>query len=167
MRDLHHLCQKWERVLFTTGGAINLSKSFWVLMAWQWKKGNPLLKSWSSHSHSLSLMSGYNTSQAIQVPQMSPYDAYRTLGAYLSPSGNQEKAYQVLRQKSLDYIAKIQSASITKEATLWSYILYLLPQLTYSMIYDGYHAYWGVMCSYSVTISDGSPTKNASKPPHC
>jgi len=27
-------CTIWERALFTTGGAINLSKSFWVLMTW-------------------------------------------------------------------------------------------------------------------------------------
>jgi hypothetical protein len=29
-------CTIWERALFTTGGAINLSKSFWVLMTWNW-----------------------------------------------------------------------------------------------------------------------------------
>jgi hypothetical protein len=38
----------------------------------------------------------------IQVPQISPYDSYRTLGAYLSPSGDTSKAFQVLKLNSIN-----------------------------------------------------------------
>ncbi len=36
LQALQTLSQRWERSLFTTGGAINLLKSFWILMAWKW-----------------------------------------------------------------------------------------------------------------------------------
>jgi hypothetical protein len=37
--NLHILVQRWEWLLFTTGGALNLHKSCWTLMAWKWTSG--------------------------------------------------------------------------------------------------------------------------------
>jgi len=36
---LQHLAQHWERLLFTTGGALNLQESHWYLMSWLWHRG--------------------------------------------------------------------------------------------------------------------------------
>jgi hypothetical protein len=41
--NLTLLSQHWERLLFTTGGAINFQKSHWYLMTWLWKNGIPCL----------------------------------------------------------------------------------------------------------------------------
>jgi hypothetical protein len=76
MENLKKLGQAWERGLFTTGGAINLQKRFWVLMSWRWHKGTALLLPPSLHRHSLTLTAGYNTDSPIEVPQMSPYESY-------------------------------------------------------------------------------------------
>jgi hypothetical protein len=43
VNKLKRLAQHWEKLLFTTGGAINLQKRFWYLIAWQWKNGQPKL----------------------------------------------------------------------------------------------------------------------------
>jgi hypothetical protein len=39
VRDLQKVSQWWEKLLFTTGGALNLQKIFWILMSWKWQKG--------------------------------------------------------------------------------------------------------------------------------
>jgi hypothetical protein len=127
LNNLRSLSQTWECALFTTEGAINLQKRFWVLMAWRWHKGSTLLLPPSLHNHTLTLTEGYNLMSPITVPHMSPYESYRTLGAYLSPLGGTIKAYKVLRIHSLDNATRIQSTTIQKEAALWSYLLYLLP----------------------------------------
>jgi hypothetical protein len=132
--NLKILGQTWERGLFSTGGALNLQKSFWVMMAWRWKNGTAILLPPSLHNQTLELTSGYDTQTPVQIPQMSPYDAYRTLGAYISPSGGIGKAYEVLRAHSLDYATKIQASSLNKEAALWSYLLYYLPKVTFPLM---------------------------------
>jgi hypothetical protein len=132
--NLTSLGQTWERGLFTTGGAINLQKSFWVLMSWRWQKGSALLLPPSLHKHSLDLTASYNTDSPVAVPQLSPYDSYRALGAYLTPSGGMAKAFEVLRDHSLDYATRIQSSSISAEVALWSYMLYLLPKLLFPLM---------------------------------
>lgn len=39
LNNLQTLAQRWERALFTTGGAINFQKRFWFLFHWQWQRG--------------------------------------------------------------------------------------------------------------------------------
>jgi len=80
-------------------------------MAWKWKEGSAILLPPSLHSHNLELTAGYNINHPVKVPQMSPYDSYRTLGAYISPSRGMGKAYEVLRGYSMDYATKIQDSS--------------------------------------------------------
>jgi hypothetical protein len=36
---LTKLAQEWERLLYSTDGGLNLQKSFWFTMAWQWRNG--------------------------------------------------------------------------------------------------------------------------------
>jgi len=62
-------------------------------MAWRWRKGSAYLLPPSLHNHSLTLTSGYETEIGVTVPQMSSYDSYRTLRAYISPSGRTDKAF--------------------------------------------------------------------------
>jgi len=116
-----------------TGGGINLQKSFWVLMAWKWKEGLATLLPPSLHAHSLELTAGYNINHPVKVLQMSPYDSYRTLGAYISPSGGMGKAYEVLRGYSMGYAMKIQDSALNKEVALWSYLSYFLPKVTFPL----------------------------------
>lgn len=37
--NLQISAQRWERVLYSTGGAINFSKSFWLVFHWKWSGG--------------------------------------------------------------------------------------------------------------------------------
>ena len=43
MTKLRRLAQHWERLLFSTGGAINVQKSHWYIMTWNWKGGTASL----------------------------------------------------------------------------------------------------------------------------
>jgi hypothetical protein len=60
---------------------------------------------------------------------LSPYESYCTLGAYLSPSGDSKVASTILRKKAVK-----QSSQVSKEAALWSHVLYLQPKLTFPII---------------------------------
>jgi len=107
LENLCLLSQTWEGGLFSTGGAINLQKSFWVLMSWRWKKGAAYLVPPSLHKHRLKLNAGNDNSTQVEVPQMSSYASYHTLGAYISPSGGTEKAFKSLQSYSVSYMTQI------------------------------------------------------------
>jgi hypothetical protein len=86
IQRLTHLSQHWERLLFSTGGAINLQKSHWYLMAWLWREGVPRLATSREAPGSLYLTACYSRVQEI-IPRLAPTDGFCTLGVYLSPSG--------------------------------------------------------------------------------
>lgn len=92
---LKQLAQHWERLLFTTVGALNLQKSFWYLITWKWKGGVPRLANINHSRMTLALTSGYNTTQE-EIPRMALKAAFCTLGIYISPSGSQTNRHRFL-----------------------------------------------------------------------
>jgi len=120
---LQCLAQHWERLLFSTGGAINLQKSHWYLMTWVRNKGIPTLASISHRPGILQLTSGYTTDLET-VLRIEPTAAFWTLGVYLSPSGDQKK------QMAQDYYASLSSPHLTTEEAFGSYMIYLRSWLT-------------------------------------
>ena len=69
----------------------------------------------------------------VQVPQISVFDTYRTLGVYISPSGTTKKSFQVLLAKAQHYQSKIIASKLPRKAALLSYNMYLLPKLGYPL----------------------------------
>jgi ribonuclease HI len=131
--NLATLGQRWERLLFTTGGALNLHKSCWTLMAWKWQNGEAYLEPTANSSSQLLLTAGHNLSDPIPVPLLSPLDSYRTLGVYISPSGSTKKAYNILSSYSLNYASAITSSSLNKEEAYLSYMTFFLPKIRFPL----------------------------------
>jgi len=132
VENLQQLAQSWEKALFSTGGAINFQKSFWFLFHWQWKNGVAKLVS-PPDTLQLKLTEGNILDSPVTVPQKSVHDTYRTLGVYISPSGDVTKAIAVLVEQAKDYQARILSSTLPREAALLSYNMYLLPKLGYPL----------------------------------
>jgi hypothetical protein len=132
VRNLQVYAQQWERALFSTGGAINISKSFWFVFNWKWSGGVAKLAPPPS-SVTLKLTEGSPDNDPVSVPQISVQDTYRTLGVRISPSGSTKQTFQDLSAKALDYQAKIIHSKLPREAALLSYNMYLLPKLGYSL----------------------------------
>ncbi len=132
VQHLHTLAQRWERALFSIGGAINFSKSFWFVFHWKWKNGVASLVPPPEHVQ-LHLTEGDRLDEPVPVPSKSVHDTYRTLGVHVSPSGNTQAAMGVLYDKAQDYQAKIMKSTLPKEAALLSYTMYLLPKLGYPL----------------------------------
>jgi hypothetical protein len=130
--SLTTIAQHWERLLFTTGGAINMQKSFWYLIAWVWTNGVPKLVTTKTAPGIMELTSGSSTSPTT-VPRLDPTDSFRTLGAYLSPSGSQTKQIKILRQHAAQYQSKVTNATLTPDEAYTSYMQYLRPKLIYPL----------------------------------
>ena len=127
---LQHLAQEWERLLFSTGGALNLQKCFWFIMSWQWVNGKARLYTHLTLPGELKMTSGNNPS-LITIPRIEPTQAFRTLGLYLTPSGCNKGALIKLQEIVITYATAIIGARINRQQALVSYVQYLLPRLRY------------------------------------
>jgi len=131
VRALRTTAQRWERLLFTTDGALNLQKSSWTLMSWGWTNGVAKLKTTAQAPAELLLTAGYNT-EPIPVPRLNPQQGFCTLGVHLTPSGSNSLAITKLAEKTTEYATAVSGSKLTRSAALWSYWLYYVPKVTYS-----------------------------------
>lgn len=86
IQNLSSLAQEWERLLFSTSGALNLSKCFWFLLTWKWDNGQAKLHTSSTCPGSVYLTSEDNPQES-EIQRIAPTDSFRTLGVHVSPSG--------------------------------------------------------------------------------
>ena len=101
-------------------------------MSWTWKNGIATLTPILASPGELNLTAGYDT-EPVQVPRIEATSTYRTLGARISPSGCSKEATQYLREQSVEYASQVTGSYFSREAALWSFLLYFTPQVGYSI----------------------------------
>lgn len=114
-KNITTLGQHWECLLFTAGGALNLHRSCWTLMAWKWQNGEEHLETKANPSFQLPPTAGYEISRPIPVLLISPLELYRTLGVFISSSGSTKKSYNILSGYSFEYASAVTSSTLNKK----------------------------------------------------
>ena len=81
--------QDWERLLWTTGGALNLKKCFWYGVQWKWTKtGEPRMMTIDETPDlSIKLTAGADRTSTKEIKRIEVSEGKRTLGARLEPQG--------------------------------------------------------------------------------
>jgi hypothetical protein len=126
------LSQHWERLLFTTGGAINFQKSHWYLMTWLWKNGIPRLATASQSPASMSLTTGSDPLLEL-VPRKEPTAGFRTLGVYLTPSGQYRTQVNILCGHTEDFKTQLMSSTLSQSEAYCCYMVYIRPKISYPL----------------------------------
>jgi hypothetical protein len=98
---LSHMSQSWEKLLYSSGGALETSKCFYYLMYWKWNSGIPVLmtKSDMSHLPSITLTSGSQSSRTT-IHHKDVSESHLTLGVYLTPTGDESAQFHHLLAKA-------------------------------------------------------------------
>lgn len=130
--DLTRLSQHYEKLLYTSGGALNIKKCHWILMAWKWVYGRAYLMHSKECPGQLFLTSGSSTDPE-EVPRLEPTTSYRTLGVHITVTGSMKKAMALNRQKSEDYAGLLGNSTLNRCEAYFSYILYFFPKISYSL----------------------------------
>ena len=127
--------QSWEKLLYCSGGALELSKCFYYLLYWKWVDGLPILHTKSEISDQttpISLTSGSN-STSTQITLRDPGDAHKTLGIHLAPTGKDTVQAEVLRNSSNRFAALIATSNLSRLEALLAYRTSWIPSVTYCL----------------------------------
>jgi hypothetical protein len=130
---LQILAQQWERLLFSTGGALNLQKCFWFMLSWRWYGGRSRLDTTQTMPAEIKLTAGTQVDKPSVIQRIEPTDSYRTLGVHISPSGSNKGAIRTMTATALEYAQAITSSHLTRADTLTSYVQHLLPKIRYQL----------------------------------
>jgi hypothetical protein len=106
--------QSCERLLWTTGGRLALSKCKFYIAYWHFDETGQgsLMTNDELQTPSLQLTEG-NTGTLQDVQQLDLNDSFKTLGIHKTISGNQDKQIQEMKKKSDTYARGILSTNVT------------------------------------------------------
>jgi hypothetical protein len=133
VKDLQVLAQEWERLLYSTGGALNIQKCFWFLLSWQWNNGQATCHTLTSLPYDLRTTSGGNTSTSEVIKRIETTEPYRTLGVWISPIGHNKGAMEILHQITTDFNKCITTSHLNRTEAIAAYIQHLLPKVQFQL----------------------------------
>ncbi len=134
IQNLLHMAQTWERLLFCSGGALELSKCSYYIVYWKWLNGLPQMLSTDEvrSQGAISLTSG-NGKTPISIKQRDVSEAHKTLGVWLAPNGDDSAQADYLRSKAATTAHLIISSNFTKSDTFLAYHCCWIPSICYSL----------------------------------
>jgi hypothetical protein len=114
--------QIWSNLLNTTGGALELTKCSYHVMAWQFKgAGSPVLTIDSEKYSGAHVIVDSTTGDGKRLKYLSPCEAHKALlGHYKEPAGTQKEQYRQQKRKSNGSVEFMRNCTLTREEA-WTY----------------------------------------------
>jgi hypothetical protein len=126
--------QKWEQLLYATGGALNLLKCFWYGIQWTFTDaGIPRMTKSNADDPDIQLTSGSDFQTSHTIMRIKVTKGMRTLGVRLAPNGNENEEYN----------------HRMREATTMHYHLKRAP-LNHEQVGIGFCAIWKMKLQYPI-----------------
>jgi hypothetical protein len=110
---LRTLAQHWERLLFSTGERLELSKCFFYIISWKWLDGKTTMKTNAELNTEILLTCG-NEAEPVRIQQKEVTEAHKTLGTHMRPTGNMQAEAAFLKTKSNRIAGRIASFTCPK-----------------------------------------------------
>eukprot|EP00980_Cylindrotheca_fusiformis_P007672 scaffold1608_cov91-Cylindrotheca_fusiformis.AAC.2 len=125
--------QRWERLLYTSGGALRAPKCFFYLLNWTFddQEQGSLLPP-DEETELLFLTSG-NDAREHPIRQMEPSDTHRTLGVHLSADFNMATSLRRLTEHIETYVTCLLTSGLSKQDTAVAYFLCFIPKVLYGL----------------------------------
>jgi hypothetical protein len=126
--------QVWEGLLWTTGGALNLAKCFYYVVAWDFhKNGTPILLSPAAMPNTDIFLTDGNNPEPQPIIHTDSDTAHRTLGVWPAPSGCNLEQFRQCRSKSNQIAEGVRHSHMGRNEAVMGYRHIYLPSVGYAL----------------------------------
>ena len=109
------MAQKWEILLHTNGGKLELSKCFWIIFAWGWRGGKPKLKKKQEIWTEMKIRQS-SDGKKIVIPLKDVDKAPKRLGVRMAANGLWTKEIKRWQHTAILFARKVQRAKFSRMA---------------------------------------------------
>ena len=134
--------QAWERLLFASGGALELSKCFAYVLYWDLSEGRHRLirpaeitncaAEAQHYGGPIGLTYGNNNARNLLVTE-DPWVGRRTLGVRIAPAGNWDDEYTHRWSQSRELALQIAGSTMARDTARIGYFTMVCPKLEYPL----------------------------------
>ena len=113
---MRRTAQRWERLLYSTGGALNLLKCFWYGLQWQFTDaGVPRMMKTKPDDPEIQLTSGADLHTRHTIQRIDITKGMRTLGVRLAPNGSDADEFNHRLTEATKMRDKLKLAPLNRE----------------------------------------------------
>ena len=143
MLEAEKVTQSWEKLLFGSGGALEMSKCFTYVVYWDLSEGKHRLllpheipggvTVDSKTSGPIGLTYGVTSPKRHVLETVSPWVGRRTLGVRISPAGTWSDEFEFRKGQARELALKIAGAAIPRDTARLGYYMMVRPKLEYPL----------------------------------
>jgi hypothetical protein len=131
---LHKLAQHWEKLLFASGGRLDLKKCFYYIICWKWTNGIASMKTSAKLATNIALTCGNgNDATTTPIEHKEVTEAHKTLGTRMCPTGDIIAEANYLKNKAATIAGRIEVYQGPKWKAKLLYSSRYLPSMKYSL----------------------------------
>ena len=130
LNQITKIAQHWEKMLYTDGGRLELSKCYWIFISWNWVNGTAVLKNNNDNDLTMHLWQSEAKSSVV-IARKSVTDAPRVLGCHVAVDGKWKKEVGRWKLEAVRFGNKVKDAGFTKTCGKKLYPTIWLPKLRY------------------------------------
>jgi hypothetical protein len=95
--------QAWERGVHVAGGALNLLKTIFFALSWNFRKnGQPVMRTINEDPNiAMNMTQGSDRTRTTPITRVKVTTGHRTLGVRLAPTGDDKTKYQYCLQEAM------------------------------------------------------------------
>jgi hypothetical protein len=134
---LENIAQTWEQLLFGSGGLLSLDKTFWWLIWWNWKNGEPELANKNDIPLEARIHLGYKHSNNT-LKRKNPKESTKILGVRTNPAADFTDEYRHRLKYSVSLADRIRRVSISRTNVTRIYKNIWLLSLQYPLAVTSY-----------------------------
>ena len=129
--EMQENAQHWEKLLYTTGGALAVEKCFFVAMDWEIANDEMVLKQAHSEDLKIQLKTGHDYTNFETIPQKPASNGPRNLGAHLASYGNNKDEIDQLIHRGKTYSQNIAASGLKRNKVMIAYRTMIQPAMKY------------------------------------
>jgi hypothetical protein len=127
--------KKWAKLLEASGGKLEMTKTFYYLLSWEWDKyGNPTPQSIAQQPNNhirINLRPDGEVPQYIE--QRKVFNSHKTLGVFKTLCGNENDQIYHLKNKSDNMATRLFAGQINRRQAQIAYSCHYIPAILYSL----------------------------------
>ena len=86
VQEITEMGRRWEEMLFTNGGRLELTKCHWILISWKWIRGVATMKRVEEVPAMMKIIQSESNNEVV-IPRKAIDDAPRILGCHVAANG--------------------------------------------------------------------------------
>ena len=113
IHNINMIATCWEKMLHTNGGRLELKKCFWILIAWRWNQGKPVMTTLDENQAEVKLIQSESNKEVV-IQRKNVDEAPKVLGCLIQANGSWEAEERRWQAAAMNFAMRVKKGKFDR-----------------------------------------------------